>query len=289
MFAQEISKIDEMLLRSTVKIMTSANSFGTGFIISCPADNNKRFFFLVTNKHLVGEYSLADGVINNYYEYLVAFLYKKDGTVQKIKIPLKDKEGKLNANRVFLHPQPYIDIVILPIADAFAAVEGIDIVSLDISLLATSNILKNWHVDIGDQIFALGYPFDIYSQSNNYPIAKSGYISSKIGEELIITVNYKDKNGNSIPKQLKGKIILIDGIFVPGNSGGPIFVPRGRREFTERETNKIMQANESIPNFIIGIQSQSLTPAGISFAFSSEYITELINDIISKIKIKNPS
>ncbi len=279
-----VGRIDETVLRATVKIETSGKTYGTGFIVSKPTDSGGRYLFLVTNKHLVGDYSFLDGCIKSYYDFINVSLYKKDGSIQKIPIALKDKQGKVDRRRAFPYPKPYIDIVVIPVADLFAIVTESDYASFDVSYLATSEILKKWCVDIGDQVFALGYPYDIYSRSNNYPIAKSGYISSKIGKELVVKLPHKNENGKTVSHDLKAKVILLDGTLVAGNSGGPIIVPRGRKETTNVDTNKSAFSNRSIPNFVIGIQSQSLQikgiSVGISIAFSSEYILELIDMIV---------
>ena len=275
-----VGKIETMALQSTVKIENSNGGIGTGFIVSKAASTGGRYFFLVTNKHLIGEYSLIEGKIKDFYDDVTFFVYRKDGSVQGIRVSLKDKDGKVNIGKVLLYPKPYIDLVVISIADDLIKVADIDMISFDLDYLASNEKLEQWSVNIGDQVFALGYSYNIYSTSNNYPIAKSGYIASKTGEEITVKVHYKDERGTLVSHELKGKLILLDGTFVEGNSGGPIFIPRGRRERTMADTAKVELSTTSAPNLIIGIQSQSLTKAGLSFAFSSEYIIELINKVV---------
>ncbi len=274
-----VGRIEEGVLKATVKIETPSGDFGTGFIVSKPAKDDSHYFFLVTNKHLVGKYLLFDGIIKDYYDFITISCYKKDKSIQRINIPLKNSEGKINSLKVFPYPKPHIDIVLISIADDLEKVPDLDKFSFDLSYFATNEVLKKWNIDIGDQVFALGYPYNIYSQSNYYPIAKSGYISSKIGEELFIKVPHKDENDETIFRELKGKIILLDGTLVPGNSGGPIIIPRGRRERSKVGTDDVELTTKSIPNLVIGIQSQSYLKASVSVAFSSEYILELVDMI----------
>lgn len=279
---ESVGRIAEGLLKATVKIETPSGALGTGFIVSKSADGGKRYFFLVTNKHLIGDYLLFDGKIETYYDFIKIYCYKKDGSIQGIDISLKDKGGQLNRLKVFPYPKPHIDIAIISIADDLEKVQELDKWSFDLSYLATNEILKKWNVDIGDQVFALGYPYGIYSKSNYYPIAKSGYIASKIGEELILTIPHKDVNDKVAMRELKGKIVLVDGTLVPGNSGGPVVIPRGRREKTIADTAEVQVTNKSIDNLVIGIQSQSFTSAGISIVFNSEYILELVDMIFKE-------
>jgi len=279
MATESTGRIKEGLLKATVRIETPTGTSGTGFIISKPSKSDGRYYFLVTNKHLIGDYLLFDGKLDTYYDFIKVYCYKKDGSIQEIDILLKDEEGQINRRKVYPYPEPHIDIALISIADDLEKVRELDKWSFDLSYLATNEILKKWNVDIGDQVLALGYPYNIYSKSNYYPIAKSGYISSKIGEELIITISHTDKNYKKVERELKGKIILLDGTLVQGNSGGPIVVPRGRRERTEANTNEVQFTKESLENLVVGVQSQSFIKAGISIAFSSEYILELIDKI----------
>jgi hypothetical protein len=273
-----VGRIEEAVLKATVKIQNSAQSLGTGFVVSKPSKEKKRYFFLITNKHLIGKYNLIEGKLKSFYDYLIVDIYRDDGSIQKVKIELKDQQGSLNNQKVFPYPEPYIDLVIISIADDLNKIAKRDLASFDLSYLLTDTLQKKWNVNIGDQVFALGYPHDIYSRSNNYPIAKSGYIASKMGEELSVVVNYNDR-GKSVSHRLEGKIMLLDGTLVGGNSGGPIILPHERRERTNKNTGKVEFSSTAIPNLVLGVQSQSLTEAGISFAFSSEYILELINGL----------
>ncbi|MBU0693914.1 MAG: hypothetical protein KKC11_04520 [Candidatus Omnitrophica bacterium] len=88
MASETVGRIEEGVLKATVKIETPTKTLGTGFIISKPADGGLRYFFLVTNKHLIGNYTLMNGQIDSYYDFITVSVYKKDGSIQKIDIPL---------------------------------------------------------------------------------------------------------------------------------------------------------------------------------------------------------
>ncbi len=281
---ETVGKIEEEILRATVRIETPAHTSGTGFIISKAAENNMRYFFLVTNKHLIGDYLLFDGRIETFYDFIKIFCYKKNGSAQEIIIPLKDADNQINKQKVFLYPDSHIDIAVISIADDLEKINDLNKSSVDLSYLLNDKTLKDLNIDIGDQVFVLGYPHNIYSKSNNYPIAKSGYIASKIGEELILPIPHKDANDKTVMRQLIGKIILLDGTLVPGNSGGPVVMPHGKRERENLNTNKVEFTTGAVPNLVLGIQSQSWRDAGISIAFSSEYILKLIDDIFKNVK-----
>ncbi|MDD2703587.1 MAG: hypothetical protein PHC33_06255, partial [Candidatus Omnitrophica bacterium] len=63
-------KIGEQVLRSTVKIHTSTKVHGAGLVISKTSGENRKSFFLATNKHLVGNYAPFDGQIHEFFDYI---------------------------------------------------------------------------------------------------------------------------------------------------------------------------------------------------------------------------
>jgi hypothetical protein len=84
------AKIGEQVLISTVKIHTSTKVHGAGLVVSSSAGENRKTFFLVTNKHLVGNYTLVDGQIHEFFDYISLSLNYADGSQQKADINLKN-------------------------------------------------------------------------------------------------------------------------------------------------------------------------------------------------------
>jgi hypothetical protein len=273
------AKIGEQVLRSTVKIHTSTKVHGAGLVISRTAGENRKIFFLVTNKHLVGNYALVDGQIHEFFDYISLSLNYADGSQQKADINLKNHGIENTSSVVIAHPEPYVDVAVVKIPDEAVYRNGQEAVSLESGCLADSAMIREWDIDTGDLVFTLGFLYNIYSQSADYPIAKSGYIASCIGGEKIIKFDFLDRNKNILSREIKAKVILFDGALAGGTSGGPIVTPRGRREMINTRTDTARMGNKAMPNLIIGIQSPSFIESGISVAFSSEYIIELINDI----------
>lgn len=74
---------------------------------------------------------------------------------------------------------------------------------------------------IGDQINVIGYPAGIRHRMTNFPIIRSGIISSMIGEELQDEV--KSPDGKRRKRILRG--FLVDGAIIPGSSGSPVVLP----------------------------------------------------------------
>lgn len=278
-------RVKEDILRAVVKIEVPFNKYiGTGFIISREiANSDHRQFFLVTNKHLVGDWNIYDGKILDYFEELHIILYTK-GTQNinrftKIPIRLIDVSGKLTS-RFKIHSDPSVDIAMIDITEEVHSTEDIDLVSFDISYLVPfANIFEKTYTGIGDQIFALGYPEGITSKLSNLPIAKSGYISSMPGEEFHVATICIDRFDKMQSVNIGGKIIIIDGLIIGGNSGGPVVIPSEIKFKIDEKTSNLLNTEKETENLVLGIVSSRIGNTGVNIVFSCDYILELINQM----------
>lgn len=290
LFAQDDpGRIKEQLLKAVVQIKTPLHRrdkphTATGFLVSKKIFRNGtwgRINFLVTNKHVLGDYNFADSEIRNYHSWIDVTLYRTHETDGKLykdtRIDLKDESGELKKHKIKVHKDPKVDVAIVELGEELSAVHKVDLVAFDMSYLLDFAMITNWHTGLGDQVFAMGYPFGVTSLKNNYPVAKAGYLASFPGEDLAFDLPAKDRQNNRVITRLQGKILLIDGLIVGGNSGGPVILPSGIKIRLNPETGAFEYTKESIKNFVIGIVSGTLGPSGLSIAFSSDYIDELID------------
>ncbi len=84
---------------------------------------------------------------------------------------------------------------------------------------------------------------------------------------------------------MRGKLFLIDGLIVPGNSGGPVLLPAGE-SFGQNLTGGQFAIRMTQNNRIIGIVSSINGPSGLTFAYSSDYIDELIESVLKATSSK---
>ncbi len=287
--AQEMpGKVKENILRAVVKIeipnnKTGKQPNGTGFLVSQPLKDTPglRQFFLVTNKHVVGDWNLADGNIVSFFPKIVLFLYTKgkagSNLFLKKTVNLLDPLGKVS-NKLKLHPDPKIDIAVIDVTIEISTILDIDLVSFDTSfLLKFDKIYEGMHLGIGDQVFALGYPFGITSTHSNLPIAKSGYIASLPGEEFQVEISCQNRAKKKVLTIAEGKLIIVDGLIVGGNSGGPVVLPAEIR-FKTDEKSGFQFTKGPLENLVLGIVSMSISSSGINIIYSSDYILELIEE-----------
>ena len=90
--ADTISRIDENLLNSVVNIQKGFFT-GTGFIVWRKNPNGYQFF-LVTNKHMLGDYNFVDPFIID--SSIVVSLYTTDTSKRHIPIKILLKDSSAN-------------------------------------------------------------------------------------------------------------------------------------------------------------------------------------------------
>jgi hypothetical protein len=146
-------------------------------------------------------------------------------------------------------------------------------------MLLTPDKIKDWDIKSGDQINVIGYPAGIRHRMTNFPIIRSGIISSMIGEEL--EDEYKSLDGKRRKRILRG--FLVDGAIIPGSSGSPVVLP----PVSLRNVHGILQI-QTFPLLLLGIIAESryaplITPttdylsfSGLGLAFDAQTIMETI-------------
>lgn len=283
--------IDPKVLPIIVKIETISQlskkqTSGTGFVVArevVTESSTGRAYFLVTNKHMVSDWTLADGSIANFNEYIDVHFYMSNQTVQKkpTRISLVDQANTVRANVVYTHPEKRVDIAIVFINAAIKDLSNINLHAFDVSFLRPFNAITSTYFNIGSQVFVLGYPLGITSLGTNYPIAKFGFIASTPGEEFAINVNNTDRAGKQVKVRLAGKLLIIDGLIVPGNSGGPVLLPSVIKTRINSETGKWEHWTKPSDNQVIGILSGNFGPSGLSYSYSADYIVEAMDKFLS--------
>jgi len=266
-------RIHEGLWKAVVRIESIVDTngqiiIGSGFLVSkqiAREAQTNMLCFLVVNKHAIGDWNLADGNISHYFESLRIYFYTTN--MSPVQVQLKDTNGLLK-HLVMPHPEPKVDVVVIPLFDEFVP-SAPPPMAMDVSYLMP---FTSKHIGLGDQVFALGYPAGITSLNNYYPVAKGGYISSLPGEELRLRLMCQNRTNAVTDTELKGKIYLVDGFIVGGNSGGPVVIPNDLKIWVEN--GQLKWLGNPIDQ-TIGVVSQ-VGPHGLTVVFSSDFILELI-------------
>lgn len=193
--------IFENILFTTVRIEASlpdnSTSTGTGFVFNYEK-NDKQYFFVVTNKH----------VVKNSIKGKLAFNLS-DGEK-----PILGKVFTINYSNFesqwIGHPQDDIDVAIMPFAPVLNELynKGVQIFfkSITSDLIPSDKLLRE-DIDAVEDIVFVGYPNDIYDRRNLLPVVRRGITATPV------SIDFEGKPA-----------FLIDASIFPGSSGSPVFL-----------------------------------------------------------------
>jgi hypothetical protein len=192
----------EQLTYSTVRIECELNSggigTGTGFFYRFAKKGEQFVPAIVTNKHVVNEtnkglihLNLADDTGNPL-------------TAQFFSVVIENMQSSW-----ILHPDPDVDLCIMPIAPLLNELQShgkrMFFISLDHSLVPTTELLND--LTAIEDVIMIGYPNGIWDKINNRPIVRKG---------ITATHPRLDYNGK--------QEFMIDAACFPGSSGSPVFL-----------------------------------------------------------------
>lgn len=279
------SRVDPAVLKAVVKVTSlgpqGTRFLGTGFLVSRPSNSGRpdeRRFYLVTNKHIIGDWSLYDDNIGRYYQGLEIAFYGDPGSpIKPVSLPVLTAAGVPDLTVVRLHPNPRVDVAVVALTAATLRFQPSTQTTFDPSYMLAFDKISSYLTGLGDQVFALGYPRGITSLTTSYPIAKAGYLATEPGRLFAIQLTGKNRAGQQVQRQLEGKILVVDGLLVPGNSGGPVVLPSELKVRRDPQTNQLQFATQQLKNYVIGIVSTGLDNSGLTLVYSVDYIVEVLD------------
>ena len=256
---------------------------GTGLIVGRMSAIGKdpRFVsVLITNKHMIGNWNPVEGKVSRIFDWIELKLYKKQpdptSPVIVVRVPLKTASGTQDTTRLALHSDDQVDLVAVRFDLDIPPNTDYNVQTLDVGYLVPFDRVKSIPAGLGDMVFALGYPSGITSIDTNRPIAKVGHLAATPGEALAIRTSWDLSNGKTAASIIRGKLFLIDGLIVGGNSGGPVLLPAGGAFGVDPATG-VSALRFTKDNRILGIVSSGWAEAGLAIAYSGDYVLPLID------------
>ena len=289
--------VSSVILKAVVRIQVPATrhaciNVGTGFLVSSPFpdDEKARVIFLVTAKHIISDWHPCDREIRAYREYLDVTLYGGPGrgAHTTVRVPLLEN-GALRELACRCHFNDYADVAVVwlnrpdigfPPADESSPYQ---FNKLDIFCLLKYDEIETVGVGVGDQVFAIGYPCGV-TLTTSHPVAKSGYLSSSTGEAIELHAIVKNRDDVATPATIAGNVLIVDGVLVPGNSGGPVIIPQDIKLCRKPNTQEMGIFTRERANMCIGLVSTGFVNSGLSIVWSCDYILDIMKSYQSAIR-----
>ena len=196
----------EQLLFSTVRLVASNGSTGTGFFFKFGFENNLSVPVIITNKHVVN---------NNQKENVKFYLHLKNGNAP-------DNEAlsiSFNTDWHFHQNQDLCFCFVNPLFEQIKTLKQKEIFYTSI----TENLI--WEdkklVDLNaiEEVIMVGYPGGLWDQGNNLPLFRRGITASHPA------IDFNNKN-----------VGAVDMACFPGSSGSPIFI-LNQGGYVDKENN----------------------------------------------------
>jgi hypothetical protein len=254
----------EKLCFSTTRIEAYDNQgiqyTGTCFFFELHLDSGHSEILLVTNRHMIEDDTLKQA------RFLFTEANEKGEPIvtRHIKIEV---DGDLKKS-FKLHPNPKIDLCVLPINAILEACKKIGkrlfLRAFDSSLIPSEDQIEQ--IDAVEEIIMIGYPCGLWDKINNMPLVRRG----------ITATHFKyDYNGESN--------FMIDAACLPGSSGSPVIIHKKWYDKNNQEELMVGKSKIYLAGVLYGTpDTQQATntldvPNNLGIVIKSKHLLEFKN------------
>ena len=245
----------------------------TGFLVGFIAKNSKYpekrtyWIFLVTNKHVFEERNYVDLRFN-----------RKHGKAEVFRQGLFFPNSK--EPRWLGHKNQKVDLALLNVSPKILEQHNIDWVFFNEEMFAYFKNFKKIGIEIGDEVYILGFPLTIAGKVQNYPCVKSGTIS-RLDKEVL----------------KENKSFWIDSSIFPGSSGSPIILKPSIHSLTGTKAvsrayllgvvsgyipyEERLYTFQTKPPSVVSLQREN---SGLSFVVPMDFVRQIFKNWIAEKK-----
>ena len=208
--------ISEQMLYSTVRLVASNDSIGTGFFFNFIFDEGETVVpVVITNKHVINY---------NQTEEVRFFLHTKNADFpddEKLEISLK-------GNWIFHPDQDLCFCFVSPLLQQIKSQKQKDIFYIPITENLIFDNAQLEELSAIEDVVMVGYPRGLWDQKNNLPLFRKGITSSHPATD------FNDTN-----------VGAVDMACFPGSSGSPIFI-LNENGYTDKNGNSYLDGKRVI-------------------------------------------
>lgn len=258
--------INRKIINTVIEIQ-KGNEVGSGFLVYMGGKK-----LLVTNKHMIGNWSPVDSLICNDSIFIFPYSTINSGaSFLKVGINIAT-HGIPIPFKVKTHINPKIDIAVIDIGSDINKLSLDNTDFIDTTYFLTLDKAKSV-LTYGSQVFTIGYPAGVKVFKTNQAIVKSGYLASSMDGNLVMEQTWQNRKGMVIKTLTDGKIFIVDGLIIPGNSGGPVVTSQ---EIVWFKIDGQLKHLQNVANYFIGMVSNVYNNTGLSTIFASDNILEVV-------------
>jgi hypothetical protein len=203
------------LMRATCRV-SGPNTAGTALLLTRPVAGNpqQNQTVLITAAHVFE-------AMQGEQATLLCRQKEPDGTYKKLPVPLTIRKEK----QPLWTKHPNADVAAL----AVKLPEAADVAGVPVELLASDDLLKQYDIHAGDEVFCLGFPHQFENNQAAFPVLRTGLISSL----------------SVLPTKTTQSLLVSYNTF-EGDSGGPVYMA---------ESNRLVEGNPQPQNvrLILGL------------------------------------
>lgn len=254
------------VLFSTIRITTHgddgrASSIGTGFMMRVSFEETKELQLLISNRHVLGP---QEQLVLNFHERERDRAAPALGGVVGVHVA-RDVYPQLYVD----HPDPDVDLACVNVSSLMEPKLPLFWKHIRPDMAAT---FTEQELDVGQEIFFVGYPEGRFDAAHNLPLIRVGHIAT------VPVVDFSDQ-----------PVFIVDAGVFPGSSGSPVFWWHGNTlRFLGVVTESVVGVDPLLTSHGNGNPQDAAIAArrwaGLGVVIKARAVQELVDAVLARVQ-----